>query len=62
MFVLVDKYEPEGPMARILKFLVLLVSSVAIMHKLQPYGLGCFSRRKCRGIPGVPRSHSAPSP
>ena len=32
MFVLVDKYEPEGPVARILKFLVLFVSSVAIMH------------------------------
>jgi hypothetical protein len=61
MFVLVDKYEPEGPVARILKFLVLFVSSVAIMHKLQPYGLGCFSRRKCGCIPGVPRSHSAPS-
>ena len=28
--------------ARILKFLVLFVSSVAIMHKLQPYGLGLF--------------------
>ena len=42
MFVLVDKYEPEGPVARILKFLVLFVSSVAIMHKLQPYGLGLF--------------------
>ena len=25
MFVLVDKYEPEGPVARILKFLVLFV-------------------------------------
>jgi hypothetical protein len=61
MFVLVDKYEPEGPVARILKFLVLFVSSVAIMHKLQPYGLGLFSRRKRGCIPGVPRSGSAPS-
>jgi hypothetical protein len=42
MFVLVDKYEPEGLLARILKFLVLFVSSVAIMHKLRPYGLGLF--------------------
>jgi hypothetical protein len=42
MFVLVDKYEPRGPVARILKFLVLFVSSVAILHKLQPYRLGLF--------------------
>ena len=42
LFLLVDKYEPDGPMARLLKFLVLFVSSVAILHKLQPYGLGLF--------------------
>jgi hypothetical protein len=42
LFLLVDKYEPDGPMARLLKFLVLFVSSVAILHKLQPYGLALF--------------------
>jgi hypothetical protein len=39
MFVFVDKYEQEGLMAHILRFLVLFVSWVAIPHKLQPYGL-----------------------
>jgi hypothetical protein len=42
LFLLVDKYEPYGPMARLLKFLVLFVSSVAILHKLRPYGLALF--------------------
>jgi hypothetical protein len=42
LFLLVDKYEPDGPMARLLKFLVLFVSSIAILHKLQPYGLALF--------------------
>jgi hypothetical protein len=35
--LLVDKYEPEGPLARLLKFLILFVAGVAILHKLQPY-------------------------
>ena len=39
LFLLVDKYEPEGPLARLLKFLILFVAGVAILHKLQPYGL-----------------------
>jgi hypothetical protein len=42
LFLLVDKYEPDGHMARLLKFLVLFVSSVAILHKLQPYGFALF--------------------
>jgi hypothetical protein len=42
LFLLVDKFEPAGPMARLLKFLVLFVSSVAILHKLHPYGLALF--------------------
>ena len=37
LFLLVDKYEPEGPLARLLKFLILFVAGVAILHKLQPY-------------------------
>ena len=42
LFVLVDKYEPDGTMARLLKLLVLFVSGVAILHKLKPWGLGLF--------------------
>ena len=33
---------PDGPMARLLKFLILFVAGVAILHKLQPYGLALF--------------------
>ena len=33
-FLLVDKYEPEGPLARLLKFLILFVAGVAILHRL----------------------------
>jgi hypothetical protein len=46
LFVLVDKYEPDGTMARLLKFLVLFVSGVAILHKLKPWVLRCFSQRE----------------
>jgi hypothetical protein len=42
MLLLVDKFEPEGAMARLLKFLVLFVSGVAILHRLRPYGLTLF--------------------
>jgi hypothetical protein len=43
LFVLVDKYERDGPVARLLKFLVLFVASVAILHKLQPlFGVELF--------------------
>jgi hypothetical protein len=43
LFLLVDKYEREGPMARLLKFLVLFVAGVAILHKLQPmFGFALF--------------------
>ena len=42
LFVLVDKYEPDGPMARLLKFLLLFISMVAIFHRLRPYGLALF--------------------
>ena len=34
LFVLVDRYEPDGRMAHLLKFLVLFVAGVAILHKL----------------------------
>jgi hypothetical protein len=42
LFLLVDKHEPRRPLARLLKFLVPFVSSVAILHKSQPYGLALF--------------------
>jgi hypothetical protein len=43
LFLLVDKYEREGPMARLIKFLVLFVAGVAILHKLQPmFGVELF--------------------
>jgi hypothetical protein len=43
LFVLFDKYERDGPVAGLLKFLVLLVASVAILHKLQPlFGVELF--------------------
>ena len=46
LFLLVDKYEPDGPMARLLKFLILFVAGVAILHKLHCSltVLPCFSR------------------
>ena len=42
LFLLVDRYEPDGPMARLMKFLILFVAGVAILHKLRPYGLSLF--------------------
>jgi hypothetical protein len=42
LFLVVDKHEPDGPMARLLKFLILFVAGVAILHKLQPYVLALF--------------------
>ena len=43
LFLLVDKYVPEASMARLLKFLILVVAGVAILHKLQPlFGIELF--------------------
>jgi hypothetical protein len=42
LFVFVDRLEPNRAMAGLLKFLVLFVSGVAVMHKLRPYGLSLF--------------------
>jgi hypothetical protein len=42
LFLLVDNYEPNGLLARLLKFLILFVAGVAILHKLQPHGLALF--------------------
>ena len=38
LFLLVDRLEHNGPVASSLKFLILFVSSVVIMHRLRPYG------------------------
>jgi hypothetical protein len=43
LFMLVDEYERDGPVAGLLKFLVLFVAGVAILHKLQPmFGVVLF--------------------
>ena len=43
LFLLVYKHERDGPVARLLKFLVLFVAGVAVVHKLQPmFGFALF--------------------
>jgi len=42
LFLLVDRYEPNGRIASLLKFLILFVSGVAIVHKLHLYGFSLF--------------------
>jgi hypothetical protein len=42
LFLIVDRNEPNRTVAGLLKFLVLFVSSVVVMHKMRPYGLSLF--------------------
>jgi hypothetical protein len=43
LFLFVDKYERDGTMANLLKFLVLVIGGVAVLHKLQPpFGITLF--------------------
>jgi hypothetical protein len=42
LFLLVVKYEEDGPIPRLIKFLVLFAAGLAIMHKLEPFGLTLF--------------------
>jgi hypothetical protein len=42
LFLFVDKYEHDGTVANLLKFLVLVVGGIAILHKLKPFGLALF--------------------
>jgi hypothetical protein len=43
LFLFVEEYEPAGPMANLLKLLVLVVTGAVIVHKLQPlFGLTLF--------------------
>jgi hypothetical protein len=43
LFLLVDKYEPNDRMANLLKGLVLLVSSIVILHELWALDINLFS-------------------
>jgi hypothetical protein len=42
LFLLVDKYKKNMIVANLLKFLVLAVSGLAILHKLRPFGFALF--------------------
>jgi hypothetical protein len=42
LFLLVDRLEPNRAMGGLLKFLVLFVSGVVIMHRLRSYGISLF--------------------
>ena len=43
LFLFGDKYERDRPMASLLRFSVLFVGGVAILHKLQPmFGFALF--------------------
>jgi hypothetical protein len=42
LFWLVEKYEKDKIVANLLKFLVLAVSGLAILHKLRPLGFALF--------------------
>ena len=61
MFLLVDKYEPEGPACSYTEVCGAVRMSVRSCTNCSHTGLGCFSRSKRGCIPGVPRSGSAPS-
>lgn len=42
LFLLVDQYEKDKVVASLLKFMVLAVSGLAILHKLRPFGFALF--------------------
>jgi hypothetical protein len=42
LFLLVDQYEKDKVVASLLKFMVLAVSGLAILHKLGPFGFVLF--------------------
>jgi hypothetical protein len=42
LFLAVDRYENDTMVANLLKFLVLIFTSVAILHRLQPFGIAWF--------------------
>ena len=57
MFFFFNKYEPDGPMSRLLRFLVPLVGALAILHKLKPYGFSFLARASARGFNGKSQHH-----
>ena len=42
LFLLVDRYEKDKVVASLLRFMVLAVSGLAILHKLRPLGFALF--------------------
>jgi hypothetical protein len=42
LFLTVDKYEKDQTTTNLLKLLVVVVSSVAIMHRLKSFGIAWF--------------------
>jgi hypothetical protein len=42
LFLLVDKYEKDKVVANLLRFMVLAVSGLAILHRLRPFGFALF--------------------
>jgi hypothetical protein len=42
MYLFVDRYERDAAIAALLKFLVFFVGSLAILHKLKPFGIQWF--------------------
>jgi hypothetical protein len=41
-FLAVDRYEDDAVVANLLKFLLLIFTSVAILHRLRPFGIAWF--------------------
>ena len=42
LFLLVDRHEKNNVAANLLKLVVLVISSLAILHKLLPFGVAPF--------------------
>jgi hypothetical protein len=42
LFLLVDRYEKNTVAANLLKLVALVISSLAILHKLRPFGVAPF--------------------
>jgi hypothetical protein len=42
LFLLVDKYEKDKVVANLLRFMVLTVSGLAILHRPRPFGIALF--------------------
>jgi hypothetical protein len=58
LFLLVDKYEPYGPMARLLNFWCCSYLAWRFCTSCSHMASGCFRKRACRG--GRPQSRHVP--